>query len=444
MSDERPWGDALVPPHNMLAEQSAVGGMLLSVEAAHDVLQECQARDFYDPRHEIVYEAVAELLAGEEPTDVIAVTDALTKSGMLQRAGGADYLHTLTGVPPTSANAGYYASIVREKALMRRLVEAGTRIVQMGYASEGEPAALVENARAEVDSVSTTFRSEIAQIGDSFSALVEELEAPPTHVETPWPEINQLIGGLRPGRLYVVGARPGEGKSIMGLQIAGRMAQHGPVAFSSLEMSREELLTRMISMRGKIHMTPLSQHRLDENQWDRVAMHRTEIMRMPLFVDDRSEINITQIRAFARDVARKAQPSCVLVDYLQLIGGDSRKERHVVVGEISRGLKIMAKQLGCPVVALSQLNRESVGKTRRAPTLGDLRESGAIEQDADVVLLLQRQLDEDDKPGDRLNVYVAKNRHGQIGMRSLIFEGQYSRLTSPGWGRPPELPIRED
>jgi replicative DNA helicase len=433
-----------IPPNDRYAEMATLGGMMLSAAACQDALETAEAADFYQPKHETIFAAIAELAAEGLPTDVIAVGDHLKDAGELARVGGAEYLHELTSTPPTAANAGFYADIVKKKAILRRLVQAGMRIQQMGWASEGDPAELADNARAELEQAAGTIAADVVTIGEPYLALTDKLSAKPRYIETPWREVNELIGGLRPGGLYVVGARPGEGKSIMALQIAQQLAHAGPVAFSSLEMGVDELLTRLISLRGKIHMGPLSRHELGPDEWERVAALRTDIQRMPLYVDARSGVNITQIKGFARTVQRKGKVAGVVVDYLQLITGDARRDRHIVVGEISRQLKILARDLDCPVVALSQLNRDSVGKGRRAPSLGDLRESGSIEQDADVVILLQRALEEDDKPGDRLNVYVAKNRHGKTGMRTLLFEGQYSRLTSTGYGLPPQLPIRED
>ena len=432
------------PPHDLAAEQSVLGGMLLSARAAAEAADELTAEDFYQPRHGVIFASVSRLLAASQPTDVIAVTDALIEAGDLEKSGGADYLHSLTSIVPTAANAGYYASIVAKKAILRRLVEAGTRIAQYGFDATGDPAALAEKARSDIDAVSGATRAEAVTIGQDFMSWVESQEKAPEHVETPWRELNDMLGGFRPGRMYVIGARPGEGKSIMGLQIANKLATKGPVAFSSLEMSRDELLTRLVSMRGKIHMTPLTQHRLTQEQWQRVSTIHRDVSALPLFVDDRSGVTVTAIQSFARTVSRKGHLAAIVVDYLQLItGGDRSKARHEVVGEISRHLKIMAREFACPVIALSQLNRESVGKQRRAPTAADLRESGAIEQDADVVMLLQRQLEEDDQPGDRLNVHVAKNRHGRTGMRTLLWEGQFSRLTSTSWGLPPEFPSGE-
>lgn len=430
-----------MPPHDEVAEQSVLGGSMLSVSALADVVGELRPRDFYTPKHVLIFEAILALYSHGEPTDVVAVTDQLIKSGELPRAGGADYLHLLTSIVPTAANAGYYAGIVASKATLRRLVEAGTRIAQMGYDGLGEPSDLVGEAQTELDQVGGGARLELPSVGEAFDYWAEEIESSPTYVETPWRDLNGLLGGLRPGRFYVIGARPSEGKSIMALQIAHRLAAAGPVAFSSLEMSRGELITRLVSMRANINMTALNSHRLDTQQWARVAQVRGEITELPLVIDDRSGVTVESIQSFARTVARRGHLAGVVVDYLQLVSGQRGRDRHEVVGDISRRLKVMARDLRCPVVALSQLNRDSVGKGRRAPTLADLRESGSIEQDADVVLLLQRAIDRDGLPGEDLHVHVAKNRHGPTGMKTLQWEGKYSRVVSRAWGSQAELPF---
>lgn len=431
------------PPHDQLAEQSVLGAMMMSPHATADALEHVRARDFYVPKHELIFDAVLRLYSHGEPTDVIAVADELLKHGELDRAGGADYIHLLTSIAPVAANAGYYASIVADRAVFRRLAEAGARIAQMGFEPNPEPLLVVEDARAIVDAVANAEAQQHAlAVGDAMDSWVESIETPAKAIPTPWRDINSMIGGgLHPGRLYVVGARPGEGKSIVALMMAYAAAQHGPVAFSSLEMSRDDLMTRLVSSRARIHMTTLGARNLTPEQWTAVARVRNEIRDLPLVIDDRSEVTITGIQSHARTVSRKGHLAGVFVDYLQLVTGSRGKDRHEVVAEISRQLKIMSRNLACPVVALSQLNRESVGKGRRAPSLTDLKESGAIEQDADVVMLLQRRRDKDDNYLDELNVHIGKNRHGPTGMRTLLWEGKFARVLTPAWGVPPEFPV---
>lgn len=431
-------------PHDDLAEQSVLGSMMLSAAALWEVLDGLVSSDFYQPRNAVVFDAIAAVAGRNDPVDALSVSDELQRSGMVVKAGGVDYVMALTSVPSTPANAAYHAEIVKDRALRRLTVETGFRVVELGFSPEGDPVDQVEAARMELGRVSSSASVEVAAVGQEFAAVADSLDTAPATVPSPWPELDEVIVGFEGGRLYVLGARPGEGKTMMGLQIAMALANSGPVAFTSLEMSRQELMLRMMASRATVPMANLSRRVLTDVDWDRLRRARPGIERLPLFIDDRSGLTVQHVKAFARTVARKGKLGGVVVDYLQLMQGGVRgQDRHEVVAEMSRQLKAMARELGCPVIALSQLNRGSAGegKQRRAPSLADLRESGAIEQDADVVVLLQRQLEDDGEPGDRLTVIVPKNRHGRTGRRTLLWEGKYARVSSFRSG--PELVIPE-
>lgn len=414
------------------AEISVIGAALLSRRALDEILPMLQPADFEDWRDETIWRAISNLANGGLAVDVITVSDELLKMGELERIGGAHILHQRTSEVPTASNAGYYAEIVLADAMRRRLKESAIAIAQIA-SGEGSIEEQGERARGIIDQATKRGVRDAISIGDGVDEVLAELAEAPRYHPTPWKRLNDLISGWMPGGLYVVGARPGSGKTIMGLQAGERLTKDGAVAFSSLEMSSGDLTKRLFAMRGGIHMTSLSRNSLSPAAWDTVAQLRPEIARMPLFIDDRSHVTVAQIRAHARSVARRhGHLSAVVVDYLQLISGPAgNRPRHEVVGEISRSLKILARELDCPVIALCQLNRNSEGGGR--PTLADLRESGTIEQDADVVILLQREKDPDDNPTDELRVIVAKNRQGRTGDFPMVWEGEFARLSTAGW-----------
>lgn len=436
--------DERIPPHDMVAEQSTLGGMMLSKTALWEASEVVASVDFYEPKHGVVFDAITSLLSRDKPVDALSVTDELRRAGTTQQAGGDAYVHHLTSVAPTAANAAYYAIIVRSMAMRRRLIEAGGQVLEMGYSGREDVDELVESARAKVDHVSGLTHVEPARIGTAFAEVIDELNEQPVVIETPWREINDILVGLRPGRFYAVGARPGEGKSIVGAQLAMAMCVKGPVVYTSLEMGRGELLQRMIASQASVHMGSIERNNLSDEEWGRVAMVRGKLDALPLYVDDRPELSITQIRGYARTVSRKGQLGGIVIDYLQLIGGTgSEATRYDMVSDVSRQLKLMSREFDCPVIALSQFKRppQMQGKQRKHPTLEDFRESGSIEQDCDVAILLQRGQAEDGLPDNRLRMHIAKNRHGRQGYRNLLWEGAYARVSSWSNSSQYELPI---
>lgn len=428
------------PPHDLLAEQSAIGGMLLSKDAVADVIETVRGVDFYIPKHEVVFEAILTLYSHGEPTDVIAVTDELTKTGALSRAGGVDYLHTLTGLVPTAANAGFYASIVAEKAVLRRLVEAGTRIVQMGYASEGEVVDLVNNAQAEIYGVTGGVESEdYVPLVDAIESAAEEIELASgrggqmTGVPTGFRDLDQLTNGLHGGQLVLIAARPALGKSTLALDFA-RAAAIGhdlPVIFFSLEMGRSEIAMRLLSAESDIFLQNMRKGTIRSEDWTKLASVRGRIADAPLYIDDSPNMTLVEIRAKCRRLKQRMGLKLVVIDYLQLMTSGKRVEsRQQEVSEFSRALKLLAKELGVPVIALSQLNRGPEQRTDKKPALSDLRESGSLEQDADMVILLHRESayeKESSRPGEA-DLIIAKHRNGPTGTVTVAFQGANSRF----------------
>ncbi len=440
---ERPrdgWQGERTPPHDLLAEQSAIGGMLLSKDAVADVLETVRGVDFYVPKHEIIFDAILTLYSHGEPTDVIAVTDELTKSGNLQRAGGPEYLHTLTGLVPTAANAGYYASIVAEKAVLRRLVEAGTRIVQMGYASEGEVTDLVNNAQAEIYGVAGGVEAEdYVPLVQAIEAATEEIEhasgrdGSMVGVPTGFSELDTLTNGLHPGQLILIAARPALGKSTLALDFARAAAiTNGmPAIFFSLEMGRSEIAMRLLSAESNIFLQKLRKGDVRSEDWTTLASTRGRIADAPLYIDDSPNMTLVEIRAKCRRLKQKVGLKLIVIDYLQLMTSGKRVEsRQQEVSEFSRALKLLAKELQVPVIALSQLNRGPEQRVDKKPALSDLRESGSLEQDADMVILLHRESayeKESSRPGEA-DLIIAKHRNGPTGTVTVAFQGAFSRF----------------
>ena len=428
------------PPHNLAAEQSALGGMLLSKDAVADVIETLRGIDFYVPKHELIFDAILSLYAHGEPTDVVAVTDELIKTGNLARAGGADYLHSLTSMVPTAANAGYYASIVAERAILRRLVDAGTRIVQLGYDGQGEASDLVNNAQAEIYAVTGSQDAEdYVPLSIAVDAAVEEIEAASgrdgtmTGVPTGFKELDDLTNGLHPGQMIVVAARPAVGKSTLALDFArsASITHKQPTILFSLEMGKSEIAMRLLSAEGAVPLQNMRKGMLDQRDWTTVAATRGRINDAPLYIDDSPNMTLVEIRAKCRRLAQRAGLKMVIIDYLQLMTSGKRVEsRQQEVSEFSRALKLLAKELQVPVIALSQLNRGPEQRHDKKPALSDLRESGSIEQDADMVILLHRDslYDADVRPGEA-DFIVAKHRNGPTKTISTAFQGHFSRFT---------------
>lgn len=437
-------------PHDDVAEQSVLGGMLLSKDAIADVVESLRASDFYKPAHETIYEAILSLYGHGSPADAITVADELKKRGELTRVGGAAYLHTLIASVPTAANAQYYAEIVKEHAIMRRLIEAGTKIAQLGYANETEVDTLVDQAQAEIYAVTDgNAKEDYVSFSEALEATMREIDANSNRpdgvygVPTDFIELDELTGGLHGGQMIVIAARPGVGKSTLALDIARSAAihHHMPTVFFSLEMSRTELAMRVLSAEGKISMGRLKKGDLDTEGWTNLATLQGRIDSAPLFIDDSPNMTLMEIRAKCRRLKQRNDLKLVVLDYLQLMSSGKKVEsRQQEVSEFSRSLKLLAKELDVPVIALSQLNRGSEQRTDKRPMVSDLRESGSIEQDADMVILLHREdmyNPESDRVGEA-DMIIAKHRGGPTRTIPLAFSGKYSRFNNMANEAPPQ------
>jgi replicative DNA helicase len=577
------------PPQDLAAEQSVLGGMLLSKDAIADVLEKLRPGDFYRPAHQNVYDAILDLYGRGEPADAVTVAAELDRRGLLRRIGGAPYLHTLISMVPTAANAGYYAEIVAEKALLRRLVEAGTRVVQYGYAgAEGaDVAEVVDRAQAEIYDVTDRRLSEdFVPLEDLLQPTMDEIDAIASNgglargVPTGFTELDEVTNGLHPGQMIIVAARPGVGKALaldtplptptgwttMGdvvvgdqllgadgeptrvvaateamlgrpcyeiefsdgtvivadadhqwptgygirttgylrggldtISAAGSMVRHGnrrgattvmapvlqvdavrpvpsvPVrcvqvdnaahlylagrgmvpthnstlgldfmrscsikhrmasVIFSLEMSKSEIVMRLLSAEAKIKLADMRSGRMSDDDWTRLARRMSEISEAPLYIDDSPNLTMMEIRAKARRLRQRADLRLIVVDYLQLMtSGKKFESRQVEVSEFSRNLKLLAKELEVPVIAISQLNRGPEQRTDKKPMLADLRESGSLEQDSDVVILLHRPdaFERDDPRGGEADLILAKHRNGPTKTVTVAHQLHLSRFAN--------------
>jgi replicative DNA helicase len=441
-SDQRsePRHSERTPPHDLLAEQSALGGMMLSKDAVADVVETVRATDFYVPKHEIIFDAILSLYAQGEPTDVITVTDELTKLGELSRAGGADYLHTLTSLVPTAANAGFYSTIVAERSMLRKLVEAGTRIAQMGYAGEGEVLDLVNTAQAEIYSITgSTETEDYVPLTDAVTAAIEDIEAAKlkdgqfTGVPTGFADLDELTNGFHGGQLIIVAARPALGKSTLALDFARAASIHHdmPSIFFSLEMGRSEIAMRLLAAEASVPLQSMRKGNVEPRDWTTIAATRGRINDAPLYIDDSPNMTLVEIRAKCRRLKQRVGLKLVVIDYLQLMtSGKKVESRQQEVSEFSRALKLLAKELQVPVIALSQLNRGPEQRADKMPAISDLRESGSLEQDADMVILLHREsaYEKDNPRAGEADLIVAKHRNGPTRTVTVAFHGHYSRF----------------
>lgn len=441
-------GDAMppgkLPPQDLQAEQSVIGGMMLSKDAIADVIAEVKGVDFYRPAHEVVFDAITDLYGRGEPVDAITVADELTKRGELGRIGGQAYLHQLISSVPTAANAGYYAQIVAERAVLRRLVDAGTRIVQMGYGDDGgDVEDIVNAAQAEVYAVADKRGGEdYVQLGDVLELTVDEIEqiqggGEAAGILTGFADFDELTNGLHAGQMIVIAARPAMGKSTLGMDFIRNAAiQHGHcAAFFSLEMGRTEITMRILAAEAGIQMQNMRKGTMTDDEWVKIATTMGRINEAPLFIDDSPNMSLMEIRAKARRLKQRHNLKILAIDYLQLMSSGKRVEsRQQEVSEFSRALKLLAKELEVPVIAISQLNRGPEQRTDKRPQMSDLRESGSIEQDADMVILLHRDdyFDKDSQRPGEADIIVAKHRAGATKDITVAFQGHLSRFKDMG------------
>lgn len=429
-----------VPPHDDDAEMAVLGGMLMSKDAIGEVSQMIDVTDFYQPKHQTIYQAIITLFAASQPVDAVLIANQLLKDGDLEKVGGTDYLHSLVASVPTAANATYYADIVHQRAILRNIIVAGTKIAQMGYSAEGSQAEEIVNlAQAEVYEMSVgKVRQDYEAIGPVVQDTLEQLDKLQNGqvergVPTGFRSIDDVTQGLQPGQMVVVAGRPAMGKSTLGVDFARAASLHHKMAtvIFSLEMSKNELAQRIIAAETDIPLVALRRaDDISSERWKVLNDFWGKLQDAPLFIDDSPNMSLMEIRAKCRRLKQTNDLKLIVIDYLQLMSSGKQVEsRQQEVSEFSRALKLLAKELEVPVVALSQLNRGPEARTDRKPMLSDLRESGSIEQDADVVFLVNRPdfYDKEDRPGEA-DIIMAKHRNGPTDTFTLAFIGEKSKF----------------
>ncbi len=432
-----------LPPQNIDAEMSILGGILLENEAVNRVLDILVPDDFYRESHRKIMRAMIELNDHREPCDLITLTTILKKRGELEEVGGGAYLATLVDFVPTAANIAYYARIVKEKAIARNLIRAATDIVTDGYDEQAEIEELLDKAQKTIFEISENrvktpyfqlnaiLKDTIKYIGDLY-----EKKEHTTGVPTGFLDLDDKTAGFQRSDLIIIAGRPSMGKTAFALNIAQYASIYAeprcPVAIFSLEMSKEQLVTRLLCSESRVDASRLRTGHLLDGEWEKIMRGAEKLFEAELFIDDTPAISILEMRAKARRLKAEHNIGMVVVDYLQLMrGSGSPESRQQEISEISRSLKALAKELSVPVVALSQLNRGLESRTDKRPMMSDLRESGAIEQDADVIMFVYRdEVYNKDNPDVRgkAEIIIGKQRNGPIGTVNLTFLGEYTRF----------------
>jgi replicative DNA helicase len=434
-------GSGRVPPHNIEAEESLLGAMLLSKDAIATAVETVAAADFYKPAHAHLFEAIVTLYGAGEPVDPTTVAEALRRAGVLDALGGKQAVLRIQVGTPAASNAGFYARIVADHALLRRLVAVGSEIAELGYTLPDDITESLDRAESLVFDVAnrrqtTSLRGIHASLADSLAHLeaLFEHDGQTTGVPTGFRDLDELLLGWQPSNLIVVAARPGQGKTAFALGSAVHAAAvvRRPVVFFSLEMGYLELTQRILASEAGVNSRSLRTGRIPEADWSRISTAVGRLAEAPLFIDDNPHLTVMDMRAKCRRLkAQHGDLGLVVVDYLQLMStGRKAENRQVEVSELSRGLKVLARDLDVPVIALSQLNRSLEYRADKRPMLADLRESGALEQDADIVGFIYR--DDTYNPGSTekgvAEVIVAKHRNGPTGKIRLAFLEHLTRF----------------
>ncbi len=435
-----------IPPHSVEAEQSVLGGLLLENEALDKIADLVTSTDFYRHDHRVIYEHISRLIEHNKPADIVTVAESLENSAQLSAVGGIAYLGALAQNTPSAANIRRYAEIVRERAVMRMLVEVGSNIAESAFSPQGKDAAqLLDEAEARIFEIAEggqrssqgfiDIKTLLPQVADRIDQLFQRDNASDvTGIPTGFSDLDSMTSGLQPGDLVIVAGRPSMGKTAFSLNIAENVALDTglPVAVFSMEMGATQLAMRMIGSVGRLDQHRMRTGRLEDEDWVRLTTALGKLNDAPMFIDESAGLNALEVRARARRLHRQCgKLGLIVIDYLQLMAATRQGEnRATEISEISRALKALAKELDVPVVALSQLNRGLEQRPNKRPVMSDLRESGAIEQDADVILFIYRdQVYNPDSPDKgTAEIIIGKQRNGPIGTVRLTFLGEHTRF----------------
>ncbi len=431
-----------IPPQNLEAEQSILGGLMLDREALDQIGDLLFAEDFYKPGHQKIYAAIKELHSKTQPIDIITVTNVLQAEGTMEMVGGPEYLISLLDKTISSANIASHAKIVREKSLLRKMILTNSKLIERAYDSDFvDVESFMDSAESEIFKLSEN-KAQTGLVGsmEIVKASIQKIEelykrkADVTGLATGFTELDKMTSGLHPGEMTIIAARPSMGKTAFSLNVAQHIALRGKkcIAYFSLEMGKESMMMRMLSAEARVNMGEIRNGKIQDSAWPKLINAASALSEASIFIDDTPGMSPFEIRSRARRLKAEHGLDCIMIDYLQLMSMKQKfSSREQEVAEISKNLKAIAKELQIPIIALAQLNRGVEGRSDRRPMLSDLRESGSIEQDADVIMMLYRDdyydKEDPDKQG-HAEVIVGKQRNGATGTVKLRFDAKYNRF----------------
>jgi len=431
------------PPHNLESEQCVIGSIIVEEQTLVPVAEILDREDFYIDAHKVIYDSMIELGNERKPIDMITLTNRLKEKGYLDQVGGVTYLTSITNMIPTTSNVKVYAEIVKKNSTLRKLIKASNDIISMGYEASDSLDDILNVAEKKIFDISQDRMSQdfkpISEVLTSVTAMIEEVYSKGsdiTGLDTGFIDLNKKLGGFHKSDLILIAARPGMGKTAFALNLVANAAirSKSSVAVFSLEMSKEQLVQRLLSSQSNVALDNINKGKIADDEWKKLTDAMTVLSSSHIFIDDTPGIKVSEIRSKCRKLKMEKGLDMIMIDYLQLMEADGRADnRQQEVSKISRSLKILAKEMNCPVIALSQLSRNTESGKDHMPKLSDLRDSGAIEQDADIVMFIYR--DEyytkmETKKKDLAEIIIAKNRHGEISNIELVWIGKIQKFSN--------------